>query len=95
VFGTFKLKPGSDPRKKGKPMSLFIKVNNSKTKTRTRTQGELMDKRPTWELRNMVKALSFHPWSNTPEEKQRLKAAKLELAKRSHQKKLEIINSRS
>ena len=54
-----------------------------------------MDKSPTWELRNMVKALSFHPWSNTPEEKQRLKAAKSELAKRSHQKKLEIINSRS
>ena len=41
-----------------------------------------VNNRPTWELKNMVKALSFHSWSNTPEEKERLEAAKLELKKR-------------
>jgi hypothetical protein len=39
-------------------------------------------KRPTWELRNMVKALSLHSWLNTPEEKRRLQLSKIELKKR-------------
>jgi len=28
--------------------------------------------RPTWELKNIKKALSFHPWLNTEEERRRL-----------------------
>ena len=35
-----------------------------------------LDKRPTWELRNMVKALSMHSWHNTEDENKRLSAAK-------------------
>ena len=42
--------------------------------------------RPTWELKNMVKALSFHSWSNTTEEKERLEIAKLELLMRRRRK---------
>ena len=37
---------------------------------------------PAWALRNMIKALSFHSWLNTDEEKQRLKIAKLILKNR-------------
>ena len=42
-----------------------------------------LNRRPSWELRNMVKALSMHPWSNTVAEDQRLEEAKEELARRS------------
>ena len=42
-----------------------------------------INRRPTWELKNMVKALSMHPWSNTVAEDQRLEIAKEELARRS------------
>lgn len=35
--------------------------------------------RPTWELANMKKALSFFAWSNTEEEKQRLEEVTREL----------------
>ena len=35
-----------------------------------------LEKRPTWELKNIVKALSFHSWLNTEEEKERLLEAK-------------------
>jgi hypothetical protein len=42
-----------------------------------------LTKRPTWELKNMVKALSLHSWLNTVEEQQRLKDAKVELKERS------------
>ena len=31
-----------------------------------------LEKRPTWELKNIVKALSLHSWLNTEEEKKRL-----------------------
>ena len=41
-----------------------------------------MKNKTIWELKNMVKALSFHSWNNTAEEKERLEAAKLELKKR-------------
>jgi phosphotransferase system HPr-like phosphotransfer protein len=37
--------------------------------------------RPRSELRNMVKALSLHPWNNTPEENKRLADAKRILRK--------------
>ena len=42
-----------------------------------------INRRPTWELKNMVKALSMHSWSNTVAEDQRLEIAKEELARRS------------
>jgi predicted ATPase len=42
-----------------------------------------MLKRPTWELKNMVKALSMHPWLNTTEETHRLETSKQELARRN------------
>jgi hypothetical protein len=42
-----------------------------------------MRTRPTWELRNMVKALSMHPWRNTTEETHRLETAKEELTERT------------
>lgn len=32
------------------------------------------ERRPAWELRNVKKALGFHPWLNSPEEKARLAA---------------------
>lgn len=35
--------------------------------------------KPTWELRNMVKALRMLPWLNTPEQNQRLAQAQAEL----------------
>ena len=35
-----------------------------------------LERRPTWELKNMVKALSLHSWLNTEEEKERLLEAK-------------------
>lgn len=41
-----------------------------------------MTRRPTWELRAMIKALSLHPWLNTPEETQRLADAEAELQRR-------------
>ena len=45
----------------------------------------LKRERPTRELRNMVKALSMHPWRNTSEETQRLENAKKELSRRNQQ----------
>jgi len=45
-----------------------------------------LEKRPTWELLAMKKALSFHAWSNTTEEKLRLAAAKLILKERKGKK---------
>ena len=38
--------------------------------------------RPTWELKNMVKALSMHSWLNTNKETERLHMAKLILKQR-------------
>jgi len=45
----------------------------------------LKRERPTWELRNMIKALSMLPWLNTAEETQRLENAKKELSRRNQQ----------
>tara|TARA_Y100000296_G_C5008778_1_gene174006 strand:+ start:207 stop:347 length:141 start_codon:yes stop_codon:yes gene_type:complete len=41
-----------------------------------------LTRQPTWALRNMIKALSLHPWLNTPEEDKRLESAKAELKRR-------------
>ena len=48
----------------------------------TTTKGGNLFRRPSWELRNIVRALSMHSWLNTPAEEQRLKSAKQELADR-------------
>lgn len=42
--------------------------------------------RPTWELRNMKKALSMLSWINTPEEKQRLEDVTRELKLRKRER---------
>ena len=44
-----------------------------------------LDRRATWELKQIVRALSLHPWLNTPEENARLERAKklLKLRKKS------------
>jgi len=41
-----------------------------------------LKRRPSWELKNMIKALSFHPWLNTKEENDRLQLARQELKER-------------
>lgn len=41
-----------------------------------------LNNRPTWELKNMVKALSYHSWLNTNKETERLHMAKLILKQR-------------
>jgi hypothetical protein len=45
-----------------------------------------MKNKATWELKNMVKALSMFELLNTDEENQRLEDAKKELRKRSNTK---------
>ena len=35
-----------------------------------------LDRRPTWELKQIVRALSLHRWLNTQEENARLERAK-------------------
>ena len=35
-----------------------------------------LDRRATWELKQIVRALSLHPWLNTQEETARLERAK-------------------
>ena len=42
-----------------------------------------LSKQPTYALKNMVKALSFHTWLNTQDEDLRLIEAKKELKRRS------------
>ncbi len=41
---------------------------------------------PRWALRNMIKALSMHPWLNTAEDVERLKAAKIIWKDKKHAK---------
>jgi len=41
-----------------------------------------LKRRPSWELKNMIKALSFHSWLNTKEENDRLHLARQELKER-------------
>ena len=42
-----------------------------------------LDRRATWELKQIVRALSLHPWLNTPEENARLERAKKLLKSRT------------
>ena len=43
---------------------------------------KIVGNQPTWALKNMVKALQMLPWRNTPEDEQRLIAAKIVLKER-------------
>ncbi len=45
-----------------------------------------LSRRPTWELKNIITALSLHSWHNTPAETKRLKAAKHEIQRRKKKK---------
>jgi hypothetical protein len=38
---------------------------------------KIIGNQPTWALRNMIKALELHQWMNTPEEQERLIAARI------------------
>jgi len=40
---------------------------------------KIVGNQPRWALKNMVKALNMHSWLNTPEENERLQAAKIVL----------------
>lgn len=40
------------------------------------TAKKIVGNQPHWALKNMVKALSLHPWLNNTEDKKRLEAAK-------------------
>lgn len=40
---------------------------------------QIIGRRPAWELKNIVKALTFHSWLNSPEDTLRLQAAKVVL----------------
>jgi len=44
---------------------------------------KIVGNQPTWALKNMVKALQMLPWMNTPEDEQRLIAAKVVLKERN------------
>ena len=43
---------------------------------------KIVGNQPTWALKNMVKALNMMTWKNTPEDWQRLEAAKIVLKDR-------------
>jgi hypothetical protein len=43
---------------------------------------EWVRRRPTWEVRNIARALTYFSFLNTPEEAERLRVAKDELQKR-------------
>lgn len=47
---------------------------------------ERLKRRPLWELKAMVKALSFGRWHNTSEEELRLEAAKLVMKQKRKRK---------
>ena len=47
---------------------------------------ERLKRRPLWELKAMVKALSFHRWCNTSEEELRLEAAKMVMKQKRKRK---------
>jgi ribosome modulation factor len=68
----------------GKPQKQAVAIAYSK---RGDADGPRFSRSPTWELRNMVKALSLHPWLNSDEENQRLQDAKAELARRKGAKR--------
>ena len=41
---------------------------------------KIIGNQPTWAIRNMVLALSLHPWLNTDQDVERLQAAKMVLS---------------
>jgi hypothetical protein len=43
---------------------------------------KIIGNQPRWIIKNMITALKMHPWSNTPEDIQRLAAAELVIRKR-------------
>ena len=47
---------------------------------------KIVGRQPTWALRNMVLALKMCSWLNTPEENERLKAARMVLRNRNRGK---------
>lgn len=47
---------------------------------------ERLKRRPLWELKAMVKALSFGRWHNTSEEELRLEAAKMVIKEKGKRK---------
>ena len=47
---------------------------------------ERLKSRPLWELKAMVKALSFHRWCNTSEKELRLEAAKMVMKQKRKRK---------
>lgn len=47
---------------------------------------ERLKRRPLWELKAMVKALSFGRWCNTSEEELRLEAAKMVIKEKGKRK---------
>ena len=49
-------------------------------------EGERRKRRPLWELKAMVKALSFHRWCNTSEKELRLEAAKMVMKQKRKRK---------
>lgn len=48
---------------------------------------EWVRNRPTWEIRNIAKALTYFSFINTPEENERLRVAKDELRQRARAKR--------
>ena len=45
---------------------------------------KIIGNQPRWALKNMIKALSLHPWLNTDEDDERLAAAKIVINGRQH-----------
>jgi hypothetical protein len=43
----------------------------------TEEAWKIVGNSPKWALRKMIKALSMHSWANTPEDNERLEAAKI------------------
>ena len=46
------------------------------------SEGQRLNRQPTYALKNMVKALNMHHWLNTNQDRVRLEAAKLVLKQR-------------
>lgn len=65
----------SQPEALGDKILKEEKMNLKKVKRIVGNQG-------TWALKNMVRALKMLPWLNTPEDKERLDAAKVVLKSR-------------
>lgn len=60
-------------------MSTALKISAARMRKIRDAIGVLGKRRQRWALSNMVRALSFHSWSNTEEENARLIAARFAL----------------